>query len=245
MNQENEAYYLYGIIKGEIEGVSTVSHNEISGVISKVSLDEFGEEALKKNLESMDWVTEKVFNHERVVEDVMKKTTVIPMKFCTIFKSTENILKLLEEKYSYFKELLDRFSNSHEWGLKIYCAARPEPVSKAISSGREYLMAKKEERERALEFEEAVNNSIEDIYREVRTVSEDFRLNRPTPKELLSGKDKEQVLNASFLVLDSNRDRLIGMADGLAKKYQGLELALAGPLPVYSFVGGDLDEYSK
>lgn len=230
-------YYLYGVIKDvHIEDIEKVPFNGIAGVISQVSPEEFGEVPLRQNLESLDWVREKVFNHERIIEDVMKKTTIIPMKFCTIFNSTERILQLLKDKYNYFTELLERFSNKHEWGFKIYCGKKPEVLTNVPASGREYLMAKKREEEKALEDERSINAYVEEIFKKVRSLAEDVRLNGPTPKELLPDKDKEQILNASFLVPDNNVDRLIALVNDMAK--EDLKLELAGPLPVYSFVGG-------
>lgn len=229
-------YYLYGIIKNEpIDDVLWVSFNDISGVIGEVSPGEFGEIPLRKNLESMDWVKDKVLSHEKVIESIMKKTTIIPMKFCTIFNSTERIQRLLEEKHGYFMELLERFKDKHEWGLKIYCNKRKEVYADVPASGREYLMAKKKETVKVLEDELNLNAIIEEIFIKIKDIAEDIRLNRLTPKELLPYKDKEQLVNASLLVSDKNVNRL----NDLLKKYieQGLILELAGPLPVYSFVG--------
>lgn len=229
MSKNNNAYYLYGVIKDEHLG--KISYKGISAVADEVSLDEFGEEPLRKNLESLDWVKDKVFNHEKVIESIMKKTTIIPMKFCTIFNNKERILGLLRERYDYFNELLERFAGKHEWGVKVYCDIKPKVEAKSPSSGKEYLVLKKLEEEKAQESEREINTYVEEVFKKIRALSVDFRINRPTPKELLTDSDKEQVLNASFLVADSNFNELIATAKGLA----GVELV--GPLPVYSFVG--------
>lgn len=229
MSKNNKAYYLYGIIKDE--PIGKISYKGISAIVDEVSLDEFGEEPLKKNLESLDWVKDKVFNHEKVIENIMKKTTIIPMKFCTIFNTRERILGLLKEKYDYFNELLERFAGKHEWGVKVYSDIRPKVEAKSPSSGREYLALKKMEEEKIQESEREINVYVEEVFKKIRALSVDFRINRPTPKELLPDSEKEQVLNVSFLVSDSNSSELISTAKGLA----GVELV--GPLPVYSFVG--------
>lgn len=253
-------YYTYGIIKDEPiemsipgidknENIFTVPYNGIACIISRVNLDEFGEVPLKKNLESLDWVRDKVFGHERVIEETMKKTTIVPMKFCTIFSSKGKILGLLKEKYGYFIELLERFANKHEWGVKVYCRKKETVAVKNPGTGREYLMTKKAQEEKAQEEERNVNTYVEEIFGNIRPLAENARINRPTPKELLQGKNKEQVFNASFLVPDRNVEQLTLLMDDLAKMYNKdglkLELELVGPLPIYSFVGGEKDEYSK
>lgn len=232
-------YYLYGIVKsgtaGNTAGIFEVSFKDISGVAGEVTPEEFGEGPLKKNLESMEWLKEKVFRHEKVIEDIMKKTTVIPMKFCTLFSSRGSILEVLEQKYDYFKKLLERFSDKHEWGLKIYCNKNKEKPVKVPDSGREYLITKIKENEKASEDEQRLNAAIEEFFRKIKDLAEDIKLNRPTPKELLSFNDKEQIVNTSLLIPDSNVNEL----NDLLKQYieQGIILELVGPLPVYSFIG--------
>lgn len=245
-------YYLYGVIKDvplrdKISGidrrqyVSTVPSNGIAGIVSPVSLDEFGEVPLKQNLESLDWVRDKVFRHEGVVEEVMKKTTIIPMKFCTIFNSTERVLDLLKKKHDFFAKLLETYSGKHEWGVKIYCSIKPKTATQQTGgSGREYLTRKKIQQETVAEDERRVNASIEKIFKKLRDLAEDSRINRPTPKELLPYNDKEQVLNASFLMEETNAKRFTVLADELAEEYkEQLIVKLTGPLPIYSFIGGD------
>lgn len=252
---EGVGYYTYGIIKNEPigtnipgidkkENISTVPFNGIACIVSQVGLDEFGEAPLRKNLESMDWVREKAFAHERVIEEIMKRTTIIPMKFCTIFASTDRVIDMLKEKYDYFIELLERFANKHEWGIKVYCRKRETAAVKNPGSGREYLMSKKAQEEKSLEDERNVNTWGEEIFRNIKPLAEDARINRPTPKELLQDKSKEQVLNVSFLVPDRNREELTLLVDDMVKMYSknGLTLELVGPLPIYSFVGGEKDE---
>lgn len=241
-------YYLYGIIKDiplkdtipgidKKENVFAASCKGIAGIISRVNLDEFGEVPLKQNLESLDWVRENVFSHERVIEEVMRQTTVIPMKFCTIFTATERILELLREKYDYFSNLLERYGGRNEWGVKVYCSINSKPADKKAGSGREYLMKKKAEQEMELQNEAKVNASVENIFNRIRNLAEDSKINRPTPRELLVCKDKEQVLNVSFLVKDTDRDKLTALVEEMAEEHKEcLSLELVGPLPVYSFI---------
>ena len=241
-------YYLYGIIKnmpladnipGIDEGaVLAISFHEIVGIVSAVSLAEFGEVPLKKNLESLDWVRDKVFGHERVIETVMKQTAVIPMKFCTIFNSRERILELLEKKHGLFTELLEKYSDKREWGGKVYCRKKPDVAITPTATGKEYLQMKKRQYELAQEYERRVNKAVDEIFKRINGLAELSRINRPTPQELLPYNDKEQVLNASFLVRETQEKKLRALADELAVHYgeEGLTLELAGPLPVYSFI---------
>ena len=255
----NNVYYLYGIIKNmplqdTIPGidrggkVSAIAFNEIAGVVSSVNLDEFGEAPLKQNLESLDWVKDKVFSHERVVEAVMKDTTIIPMKFCTIFNTTERVLSLLEEKYGAFVKLLETYSNKHEWGVKVYCSKNlmgnvPATVP---SRGREYLMNRKAQQDMQLKNERKINALVTKIFEKIKSLAEDSRINRSTPKELLPYKDKEQLLNASFLMGEANEKKLPALVQELSEEHkENFLLEVTGPLPIYSFIASDLGGISN
>ena len=242
-------YYLYGIIKNmpladNIPGLDSrgsvfvIPFNDLAGIVSTVNLAEFGEVPLKQNLESLDWVRDKVFGHERVIEVVMKQTAVIPMKFCTIFNSRERVLEELEKKCDFFIKLLEAYSDKREWGIKIYESIKSELSAKPAASGREYLKLKKAQQDTALEHERRVNAMVEKIFKKINSLAESSRINRPTPKELLPHKDKEQILNASFLVLESKEKELSKLVDETARQYseESLIVELIGPLPVYSFI---------
>lgn len=252
-------YYIYGVIKkakikenipgiDRKESIATIPVNDIACIISKVSLDEFGDAGLKKNLESLDWVKEKVIRHEQIIEEIMKTTTIIPMKFCTIFNSKNNILQLLNEKYGYFIELLDKFTDKHECGVKIYCKKKETAaVATAPSSGKEYLMLRKSQEEKSAEDWHKIDVFANEIFRKLKQIAEDVKINRITPKELIEDKNKEQILNISLLVSDNKMDELNVLSDGLLKTYikEGLSIKITGPLPVYSFLEGDNNGNSK
>lgn len=58
--------------------------------------------------------------HEKVIEGVMKDYTVLPVRFCTIATSTEEVRNLLNRRYQEFKNLLRSVDNKVELGLKVY-----------------------------------------------------------------------------------------------------------------------------
>ncbi len=104
-------YYVYGIVEGDgsqpVEGLpeegidpaypvyalqpSAISHqpSAISAIVSKVSLQEFGREELKANLNDIKWVEAKVLAHQRILDQVLAHHTLIPMRFCTIISKRE------------------------------------------------------------------------------------------------------------------------------------------------------------
>ncbi len=61
---------------------------------------------------------ENTLAHERVVEDVMKEFTVLPVRFCTISSGVDEILHILDRRYDEFKDLLNNVDNKIELSVK-------------------------------------------------------------------------------------------------------------------------------
>jgi hypothetical protein len=108
--------YLYcvtGVEAGDVEalkgvpgGLRVIRHSDVSAVIGRVSIKEFGEEAIRKNLADTNWLESRVMLHERVVERVMSNGPVVPFKFATIFETEDKVKELLEERAEEYSTLL-------------------------------------------------------------------------------------------------------------------------------------------
>ena len=49
---------------------------------------------------------ENMIAHEKAIEEVMKKHTVLPVRFCTIAEDEEKVKKILEREHNRFVDLL-------------------------------------------------------------------------------------------------------------------------------------------
>src|SRR6266404_8838238 len=87
--------------------VHTVNYKDIAAVVSDTPI------------EVHDPTRENVLAHERVNETVMRKHTVIPMSFGTVFKTSDDIVELLRSAYDAFHDVLDKMQDKLEFGLKI------------------------------------------------------------------------------------------------------------------------------
>jgi len=115
----NEGKYVYCIIAGN-EGrnfgpigigkrgdiVSTIGFNDISAVISSSPVTKYVINP------------ENLTAHEKVIEEVMKDYTVLPLRFCTIANSAEEIRTFLRRRSGEFKGMLRDMDNKVELGLK-------------------------------------------------------------------------------------------------------------------------------
>src|SRR5258706_1160635 len=87
--------------------VHTVNYRDIAAVVSDTPI------------EVHDPTRENVLAHERVNETVMRKHTVIPMSFGTVFKTRDDIVELLRSAYDAFHDVLDKMADKLEFGLKV------------------------------------------------------------------------------------------------------------------------------
>src|SRR5450432_2522700 len=83
-----------------VDGHSSVSVGNcggISAVFSEVPLAEFCGESAEARLEDLDWLAPRVCRHEAVIEDVMRRFPVFPVRFATLFTSFESLQQSVVE----------------------------------------------------------------------------------------------------------------------------------------------------
>ncbi|ABQ27007.1 GvpL/GvpF family gas vesicle protein [Geotalea uraniireducens] len=93
-------------IGGRGDVVTTINCENIAAVIS-------GTPVIKYTL-----TRENLLAHQKVIEEVMKDHTVLPVRFCTVAESVEDIRRVLRKRYMEFKELLRDMDNMVELGVK-------------------------------------------------------------------------------------------------------------------------------
>lgn len=220
-------------------------------VVSKVSPDEFSEDNLKKNLANMEWVEKRVRQHEKIIEEIMKDTTVLPFKFGTIFQSEENVEKLLKEQNAEFKKIITSLDDKEERGLKIYCNVgkfketltkedeRIQDLDRQIAStseGKAYLLKKKKDELIKEVINEKVSEYTQDSFARLKRACLEAKINKILPKEVTERGD-EMVFNAAFLINKNRIKDLENVLSYLKTKYsdKGLTFDYTGPWPPYNF----------
>lgn len=213
--------------------VVTVCYRDLSAVISNSPMTKYVISA------------ENLTAHERVIEEVMKDYTVLPVRFCTIAASAEEVRNLLRRRYTEFQNLLKDMDNKVELGVKAFWKdmnlifREMAEENEKIKRLNKELASKPPEQaysdkillgklvQSALEAKK--ESEGEEILRVLRKSSFDSRTNR------LSG-DK-MILNAVFLVDRGREKEFDNRVDELATKYsQRIKFNYVGPAPPYNFV---------
>src|SRR5256885_6605364 len=110
---------------GEFKGVGggpvrTLAAAGLTAVAEDVGLAEFGADALRRNLEDLDWLDATARAHHRVIDAVARQGPLIPMRLATVYSGDESIGAMLTERSADFRAALARITGRQEWGVKAY-----------------------------------------------------------------------------------------------------------------------------
>ena len=182
-----------------------------------------------------------VLKHEEVVEMLMDKFTVLPMRFSTLFSGKEQVLLMMKNYYDDFIENLDRLREKIEFGVKtiwpgdlirerITTAHRKSdnlPLV-ASSSGKSFMKEKFENYKIDKEFEEEADRCI--------AIVDGFFSKFISEKRLEKLKTDNLLLSASYLVDKEKRDDFKKAFEELRGSGGDLKYLLSGPWPPYNFI---------
>lgn len=217
-------------IGAEPSEIHTVSYRDIAAVASDTPLEVY------------DPTRENVLAHEQVNETVMRRFTVIPMSFGTVFRTEEDIVELLRSAYDAFKDVLVKMQGKFELGLKVLW--EPELIIGEIEKKDENLRRLRQEisSERGstyfarMQYGRLVDSMLQErsealaheIMSSLADVSVASRANKPIGEKM--------ILNAAFLVQREREDAFDARVKEVAARYEHLSFKYTGPWPPYNFV---------
>jgi hypothetical protein len=230
--------------------VERVEEGGLAVLVSRVPLSEFGEDALRSNLNDLDWLERVARDHEAVLERALHAGTIVPLRICTIFADEEGASSMLAEQRSALDTALDALDGRQEWGVKLTvdrvaleAAAReraPEAFDEELegqSAGGAYMLRRRQERELREAADRLAGGIAEDVHARLQDWATDAVVNRPQNPDL-SGHEGDMLLNAAYLVEEAKVERLHELVEELSERHRGLgaRLELTGPWPPYNFV---------
>jgi len=261
--EEESGWYLYGVVGADHappapataavdprHGIELLVEGPLGGIASRVSLDEFDEAALPERLADAAWLEQKIRAHERVLESVLARVSVVPCRFCTVYRTEGDLRRFLAERGDALAAALEDVRGRVELGVKAFVdrdrfAAGEERLSEPrkrvaqSQGGRAYLEARRLEQRVSDELARLGTELAAQLHSRLVAAAEDG-----VPLDLqsreLSGRDEEMVFNAAYLVEDRERfeEELGALAD--EHRARGVDFELTGPWPPYNFVPSEL-----
>ncbi|MFA5772545.1 MAG: GvpL/GvpF family gas vesicle protein [Thermoplasmata archaeon] len=241
---EKEAHrgkYFYCIIEsmkpenfGEIgidgSDVYTINYKDIGAVVSDASNSSY--EVLRQGV-----------IHQKVVETIMKKYTIIPMSFGQVPKTKDDVKGFLSENCTEIKKMFEKLNGKIELGVKV--SWKMDKILKELieSSDRirildKQIKAKTPEKAYPLKIElgkrvtDALNEKgrkiVNDIYGSLSHLAAESKENKTLVENM--------ILNAAFLVEKAKEKEFDEKMNEVEKKY-GDKVTLKYVLsPPYNFV---------
>lgn len=232
--------------------VQIIEHGGLKAVVSPVSLGDFGEDALRHNLEDLGWLEATARAHHAVVDTAAAVAAIAPLGLATVYRSEDRLRTALRERNEEFTRALDRVTGRTEWGVKAYAdlkqatsgtPAQEESPQDAPAGrpGTSYLRRRRVEQHSEERARGEVLAVADDIDTELRAIAVTGRLHRPQDPQL-SGERGWMVLNAAYLVDDERAEDFRAAVVRLADLRSEIRLQLTGPWAPYSFATEETEE---
>lgn len=247
MEKEEEGIYLYCIIRhnentefGHIgigqrsDTVYTITFRDICAVVSKSACLRY--EARRVYLTA----------HQLVLEEVMKRFSVLPIRFSTISATYDEskVQRILEKEYETFSSLLQKMQGRKELGLKV--VALEDPIFKYIVEKHQDIRTLKEKLARVdpakahyqfMKIGEMVEKALvtestgfhDIIMKTMASLAEEVKENDKFGDRM--------IVNAAFLIKNEDEPLFDHAINELDKQLGHLlSFKYVGSLPPYNFV---------
>jgi hypothetical protein len=242
-----EGKYIYGIIRNSApidygpigigkraDRVYGVTYNGITAIVSSSPIMIY--EARRVNM----------IAHEKVLEEIMKQFTVLPVRFSTISEhdNDDGILRIIEKDYDKFDEMLTRMEGKKELGLKVL--AKEADIYESIVEKYDDIKALREKlmnmppdktHYQRVKIGEMVAESLKKetenyknlIMNALNPLSAEVKIN--------DNYGEMMILNAAFLIKNTMEPAFDKVVNDLSEQYDRLmTFKYVGTLPPYNFV---------
>lgn len=187
---------------------------------------------------------ENLIAHEKVIEVAMKDYTVLPVRFCTIATSTEEIRNLLMKRYQELKNLLRSMDNKVELGLKVFWQDMKSVFKEIGSTHKEIKNLKerltKDSTSSSLDEKVDLGKKVKEVLEKKREAEAEEIIDvlRPKCTGLHNNKilGDNMILNCVFLVDKAHEREFDDLIEELSQRYkERLKFKYVGPVAPFNF----------
>ncbi len=248
-------WYVYGLtwesaaralqVDAGIDGapVEVVAAGRLAAVVSPLTTTEPWGGGSDGDVD-LDVLAPRARRHEWVLEQMLDRGAVVPLRFGVLYPSLDRLRSLLSDRATALAETLRRLENQTEWGLTIAVdeSGSGGNISPLPTAGRDYLTQRRDERLAAEEMIEEATRVVAGIHDTLLEVASESVVH---PAARGDGRKEKAMLRASYLVPAPAVDRFRTVAEaGLSSSPLWLRLTgeLTGPWPPYHFCAISLDQ---
>lgn len=254
-----QGIYLYGIglaegpaaapALSERDDLFTIQSDDLVAYVRQVSLDQYSEEAMKKNASDQQWLIDQAREHHAVIAGIHERSTIMPATFGSVYDSVDTVRQALTSRADEISQRLSTICESDEWAVRIYFVAEGaldrvlerDPDLKRLaqqlsdaSEGRSYMLRRQVQSRTQAALEQYQDELVDSVFRDFEPHTVIIQ-----PEELKDhGGDSnrgEQISRSSLLVRREDRERFLSEAERIHVEIEHIELEITGPWPPYSF----------
>ena len=215
-------------------------------IVSTVPGRAYGEEALQRGLQRLEWVGERAVAHEAVVEHFLSARAVLPMQLFTLFTNDERAVEHVVTDRRRIARILSRVERQVEWGLRLMwderavrdAVASPLPGARGArgaGTGAAYLARKRDLLDITRGQLTTARRHADRVYRTLSREASDARRRTATER---AAPGSRLLLDAAFLVPAGRAGAFRAAVRRNARSLAGssLSVSLTGPWPPYNFI---------
>jgi hypothetical protein len=167
-----------------------------------------------------------LLEHERVVEALLERGTVLPMRFGSSVADRESLLRFLDERRAHFELGLERVRGAVEIGVRALIREQPAELTPALVGadrpGTAYMLARLNDEKRSAAIAAHIHEPLAALSRDSSS--------RKSP---LNGD-----LNTAYLVDRKDVEPFRATIEKLDDAVDDATVVCTGPWPPYSFTPG-------
>lgn len=183
---------------------------------------------------------ENLLAHERILEELLRYYTLLPMQFSTIAESEDEVALLLEREYERFRSMLLFLQGKKELGLKVIFH---ESIFQEIAATSEAIRRKKAEIERTGATQAALIEVGKLVEAALEAEKQKYREHilaslRPLALQTVENKliGERMLLNAAFLIEAEQEPTFDDKVRELGEVLEGkMKFKYVGNVPPYNF----------
>ncbi|WP_338471531.1 GvpL/GvpF family gas vesicle protein [Niallia sp. XMNu-256] len=259
--------YLYGLIptkeaeerslpnlKGfdATRDIHKIHLGKVTAIVCTVDEDEYSEDTLKERINNdMEWLQEKAFHHHETVLTLSRMFTIVPLKFCTLYKSPDRLSEVVHSNEDKLISAFALIKGNEEWNLKIYCddkllkkqVSQSNPTIEAkrleisqLSKGKQFFEKKKLDKLIDSEIEKEKNKISERIHSHLKGLALKGDVKKTWSNEA-TGKKEDMTWNSVYLISETKVEPFLEEVQRYERDMQekGWKFEVSGPWPAYHF----------
>lgn len=226
--------------------------DKITAIVCDLDGNEYSEEVIEDKIDNdMEWLQKKAVHHHETIETLYQNFTLVPLKFCTIYKTKDSLKSTIQGYSEKITATFNFLEDKEEWTVKIYTNDKKlrKEVSKNnkaveekseeikdLPRGRRFFAEKKIDSIVDKELENEKDRVSEDLHQNLKALAVDFSIKKNWGRDV-TGLEEEMVYNSVYLVPNEKVNDFLEVIDDTKNELpeEGWHIEVAGPWPAYHF----------